>query len=314
MRMVRLFPPETVWLITNRCEREQFLLKPSAEVNEAVGGWFARSLERYGDGIEVYAFNVLSNHFHILARDTKGQLPKVMWYFQTNLAKEVKRLRGSATGHVFGRRYDAKLVESEQRFLSRYAYVLCNPVKDGLVEEAGQWPGLSSLDAALSGEPLRFRLLDRTAYHNASRGGRRVRREDFVRTHTIELAVPPMWAGLGRRRRRSVIRELVSGYDAVKELERESEGRGVAGVARVLSRSFADRPRRPAFRRRRLVVAESAEREEEVMEGWRRAHDSYRETFAGLRRALLLGRRFHGEWPPWTCPPGSLVPMGYGGG
>jgi hypothetical protein len=85
-------------------------------------------------------------------------------------------------------------------------------------------------------------------------------------------------------------------------------------VARVLSRSFADRPRRPAFRRRRLVVAESAEREEEVMEGWRRAHDSYRETFAGLRRALLLGRRFHGEWPPWTCPPGSLVPMGYGGG
>jgi hypothetical protein len=62
------------------------------------------------------------------------------------------------------------------------------------------------------------------------------------------------------------------------------------------------------------VVAESAEREEEVMEGWRRVHDSYRETFAGLRRALLLGRRFHGEWPPWTCPPGSLVPMGYGGG
>jgi hypothetical protein len=306
-----MLPPNTVWLVTNRCEHERFLLKPSPALNEILGGWFARALERYGDGIEVYAFIFLSNHFHILLRDTTGQMPRVMWYFQTNLAKEVKLLCGRTSGRVFGQRYDAKMVEGDERFLSRYAYVLGNPVKHGLVETAAQWPGLSSLGAARSGERLSFRLLDRTAFHNAARGDKPVRREDFIRTHTIELAVPPMWAHLNPRRRRSMIEKLMSGFEESKGMEREAEGRHVEGSSMVLWRTSEDRPRMPAFRRRRSVVAQSAQRENEIMEVWKRVHDSYRETFAGLRRALLLGRRFQGEWPPWTCPPGCLEPAGY---
>jgi len=307
MRLVRWLQPGTVWLITNRCERETFLLEPSEKVNELVGGWLARALERYGDGIEVYGFSFMSNHFHILLRDNKGQLPKVMWYFQTNLAKEVNRVLGRPTGRVFGRRYDTKQIEDELPFLGRLAYVLCNPVKHGLVKRASHWHGLSSLDASLSGEPMRFRLLDRTALHNALRGGKPVKREDFVRTHTIRLAVPPMLAESSDDEQREMVADLVAAFEEGRLGKTEADD---GERARRRSARRTDRPRAPSFQRRRAVVAETAEREAEVMDAWKWTTNSYHECFDGFRRAARRGRRFHGEWPPWTCPPGCLEPVG----
>lgn len=310
MRMVRWLQPGTVWLVTNRCEQEQFLLEPSLKKNGAIGGWFARALEKYGDGIEVYCFTFMSNHFHILLRDTKGQMPKVMWYFQTNLAKELNLMLGRPTGRVFGRRYDARQINGEQPFLERYAYVLCNPVKDGLVERASHWPGLSSLEAALSGEPMHFRLLDRTAYHNASRSGKPVKREDYVKTHTIRLAVPPMMAKLDGQQQREMVAQLIAGFEEKQVQARQADGKGFLGKEMVMSSRATDRPRTPSFRRRRAVVAETEEEEREAMNVWRWVTGSYRECFANYRKASRLGRSFHGEWPLWTCPPGCLEPVG----
>ena len=60
--------------IPNRCEQEQFLLLPSQTINQIIGAWFARSLCLFGEGLEIFAFIFLGNHFHLLCRDTKGTL------------------------------------------------------------------------------------------------------------------------------------------------------------------------------------------------------------------------------------------------
>jgi hypothetical protein len=62
MRAPRWLLPEAVHFVTNRCEREQFLLLPVPEMREIIGGWFARALETFGKGIEIYAFVFLMTH------------------------------------------------------------------------------------------------------------------------------------------------------------------------------------------------------------------------------------------------------------
>jgi REP element-mobilizing transposase RayT len=312
MRPVRWLAPGSVWLVTNRCEREMHLLRPDRDTTELIGGWFARALEKHGSGIQLYACVFLSNHFHLLLRDTKGQLSKVMWYFQTNLAKEINALRGRAPARVFRPRYHAQRIDDDRAFLASYRYVLCNPVKSGLVRRAAQWPGLTSLPAALGQEEqMEFELLDRTAFHNATRGGKQVRREDFMRTHVLRFAVPPMLEHLGPKRQ-AATEELVGAFEKEQQRLRAASGERFLGVRGVLAQAPESRPADPAFGPRRYVAASTREAEREALAVWRAVTEDYRERFRGFRRASLLGRPFHGEWPPWTCPPGCHEPVGRG--
>lgn len=311
MRPVRWFAPGSVWLVTNRCEREMFLLRPDPETTELVGGWFARALEKYGSGIRLYACVFLSNHFHLLLRDTRGQLSKVMWYFQTNLAKEINALRGRAPARVFRPRYHAQRIDDDATLLASYRYVLCNPVKSGLVRRAGEWPGLTSLPAAVGQEEqMEFELLDRTAFHNATRGGKHVRRGDFVRRHVLRFAVLPVLEHMEPSRRRVAVEELVASFEKEQQRLRAASGERFLGVRGVLAQAPESRPAAPAFGPRRWVAASTKEAEREAWEGWKRVTEDYRERFRGFRRASLLRRPFHGEWPPWTCPPGCHEPVG----
>lgn len=311
MRPVRWLIPNTVWLVTNRCELEQLLLLPIAGINDLIGAWLARALEKYGDGIDLYGFVFLGNHFHLLLRDTKGQLSKFMWYFQTNLAKAINRALGRKTGRVFARRFDAEMVGDEDAFLGCYAYVLGNAVKAGLVEQASEWPGLSSLEAALTGETMRFVQFDRTAHHNATRRGQKVNASKFMKEYEIQLAMPPMWAGKSEEQLGTLVAELVAGFETKQIAARRAEGRGFLGVAGVLSQRPTDRPLESVFTTREYVLCRDPEHREELKRAWRTVTGAYRERFGEMHKAARLGRRFHSEWPPWTCPPSCMEPVGY---
>ena len=118
---MRLHNPDIVWFVTNRCHQERLLLLPRPAVNRLIGAWLAKSLVEHGDGIELYAFAFLSNHFHMLLRDPKGQLPEFMWYFQVNLAKSVNEALGRR-GHFFSREYDAAPVLTDEDFDAPVSY------------------------------------------------------------------------------------------------------------------------------------------------------------------------------------------------
>jgi REP element-mobilizing transposase RayT len=311
MRPIRWLVPNTVWLVTNRCELEQLLLLPVAGINDLIGAWLARALEKYGDGIDLYGFVFLGNHFHLLLRDTKGQLSKFMWYFQTNLAKAINRALGRKTGRVFARRFDAEMVSDEESFLGSYAYVLGNAVKAGLVEHASEWPGLSSLGATLADETMRFVQLDRTAYHNATRRGQQVEPSRFMKEYEIRLAPPPMWVDKSKVERAKLVTDLVAGFEARQVAARRAEGRGFLGVAGVLSQRPTDRALEPEFAVREYVLCRDHERRNELKLAWREVTGMYRERHGELRVAAQHGRRFHNEWPPWTCPPSCMEPIGY---
>jgi len=282
---------------------------PKPGIVKIIGAWLAKALKEYGDGIELYGFIFLSSHFHFLLRDTKGQLAQFMWYFQLNVGKAISRELGRR-GYFFSREYDAAPVLTNEDFEDRYAYLLTNAVKAGLVAKAGQAPFFSSLEAALENKTLRFVWLDRTKKHNKSRRGQKVKDESFEEVNEIALAIPPMWKELTSRKRKARIEELIKANEIRYGKQRRAEGLTVLGVPKILAQSPFSRSRNPARSPRVKVFCRIKELEEEFLDAVRTTVGLYREVYDSFLRSTRKRRPAKLEWPPGCYPPSSMILMG----
>ena len=282
---------------------------PRPGVNKIIGAWLARALHKYGDGIEVFAFIFLSNHFHMLVRDTKGQLTEFMWYLQLNIAKTLNEFNDNRKGEFFSREYDAVPVLADIDFLDRYAYTVTNAVKSKLFARALEGPFLNSLGAARKDSPMQFTWFDKTAYHNKTRRNQKVDRSEFETVYEIPITPPPMWQSLSKSERRNQIDKLVKNYEARYAKERRSEKQTVLGTNGIAKQRWWQRPKDPARRPRVKVFCCIKKLKEEYLEGRRIIVGAYREMFDGFRKASALGRRVILGWPSGCYPPSCIRPV-----
>lgn len=188
-RPIRMLNALEIFFVTVRCFQRRYLLRPSAETNEVLGGVLARAVRLYG--VELYSFSVVSNHIHLVVRAPRGNLPRFMQYLLANISKKVGKLvRWS--GHFWERRYSAEPILDETALLERVRYVLSHGVKEGLVRRCRDWPGLSSLPLMLDGVPRRFRWFNWT--RRSSGNSRRVKRPllDDRWAESEELKLTPL--------------------------------------------------------------------------------------------------------------------------
>ena len=72
---LRMFQEEGFYFVTSRCFQGRLLLRPSAEVNEVVGGVLARAVQQSAGNVRLHAFTFASNHFHLPGESAKGLVP-----------------------------------------------------------------------------------------------------------------------------------------------------------------------------------------------------------------------------------------------
>src|SRR5262245_5097062 len=77
--------PRATYLVTRRCAQRQFLLKPSKTTSEVFLYVLAVAAERFG--IQVHAFCVLSNHFHLVVTDPQARLPAFHQFLDALVAR-----------------------------------------------------------------------------------------------------------------------------------------------------------------------------------------------------------------------------------
>lgn len=170
-RPIRMLNAVEPFFVTMRCFQRRFLLRPSEETNEVLGGVLSRAVRLYG--VELFAFTVMSNHMHLVIRAPRGNLPRFMQYLLTNISKKIGKLvqwRGS----FWERRYSAEPILDGTALLERVRYVLSHGVKEGLVRRCRDWPGLSALPLMLDGRTKSFRWFNWT--RRTSGNSRRVKR------------------------------------------------------------------------------------------------------------------------------------------
>ncbi len=92
--------------------------------------------------IEIFAFCVMPNHFHLIVRPTGDRdLSRFMRLMTMRHSKRWHRRRGSAgDGAVYQGRFRAFPIETERYFLTACRYVEANPLRAHLVQRAEDWP------------------------------------------------------------------------------------------------------------------------------------------------------------------------------
>lgn len=97
-------------------------------------------LKRLSDGVgkpggpKLYAWALLSNHFHLLLRSGEENLSSTMRRLLTGHAVRYN-LRHKRQGHLFQNRFKSIIVEEETYFLELVRYIHLNPVRCGIVKD-----------------------------------------------------------------------------------------------------------------------------------------------------------------------------------
>ncbi|NLV16653.1 MAG: hypothetical protein GXY50_05540, partial [Syntrophomonadaceae bacterium] len=105
------------------------------------------------DQMELFAFVIMGNHYHLALRTDQIPLSKIMHRINSNFSRYYNRDRGR-TGSVFEGRYKAFPIENENYLLSVIRYIHRNPVRASICSSIDEYSWSS--DQAYRGRDFSF--------------------------------------------------------------------------------------------------------------------------------------------------------------
>jgi hypothetical protein len=272
MSLPREVLPDRFYMITRRCTQRQFLLRPDAELDNAFLYCLIEAALRFD--ICLLHSVAMANHHHTTIYDRLGRLCEFMEHFHKLLAKCVNSMRGRWENCWASEPACAVRLLHRDDVINKLVYGATNPVKDGLVESASDWPGVNTMDALLNGRELHAR---RPAFFRSD--------GTMPAEVSITLELPPV---LGDPETFfNEVRERVTKTELRHQIIRSVLGRSVLGRKRVLQQSWRDAPtsREPRRVLRPRLAARSKWARIEALLQSREFHAAYQQA----RRALLDG-------------------------
>ena len=138
----RIIPGET-YFVTRRCTQRAFLLRPDEETNAIFSYCLAEAAQRHC--MELLGWQPMTNHYHLVVHDPKGNLPAFLEHFHKMMAKAMNARWGRHENFWSTEETCITKLVSIHDILEKLVYTLCNPVAADLVDRVQDWPGFSSL-------------------------------------------------------------------------------------------------------------------------------------------------------------------------
>jgi REP element-mobilizing transposase RayT len=140
--------PGGTYLVTRTTSERRFFLRPDPVVAEVFTYCLFRAAGVHG--VDVHAVCVEASHFHLVATDTRGELSEFMRWLDRHVALcLMEHYRSAHPGQnlegIWSKQpFSAALLLTEAAIVEAIVYTLTNPVKDGLVRDYRNWPGVVS--------------------------------------------------------------------------------------------------------------------------------------------------------------------------
>jgi len=148
-RNIRIEYPGALYHVTTRGNAGEPVFRGDAD-RHCLLALLADTVERFG--WLCHAYCLMGNHYHLVIETPQPNLGRGMHYLNGVYTQRFNSVHGRS-GHVFGGRYHAVLIEKESHFLEVARYVTLNPVRAGLAESPGAWPW-SSYSATVGDCPV----------------------------------------------------------------------------------------------------------------------------------------------------------------
>jgi len=330
MRARPVFTNRLVFL-TRSVSRQEFRLRPSAEVNEAIRYMLMATSRRYQ--MSPSCLCVMSNHWHGVVHDKEGRLPAFLSEFHGLLAHIINHIHGDSGRLWDGAQSHRLYLDDNESVLQEIAYTMSNPVAAGLLRHGNSWPGVRQC------WPVREVVVRRPAFFEA-RGmppkrpkGRKCSRPtvrevdakmkewDKNKIHyppymVFRLHRPPGFDELSDEQLAATLRRAVAMGEEMAHEKRLKEGKKEylgARLVKKMPRKSVPKKMRQRFSMIPQVKArdwEATRAAKEQMKGWHRAYEeAYRLTREGLLAVefpigTYLQAVYHGARVSSAAPPG----------
>ena len=130
-RRRRNFVEGGIYHVYNRCARGEHVF---GDPEEAISFIELFRFVKERDDLVVFAWCVMSNHYHLALRTSVVPLPRTMHFLQGRFARDFNR-RWERTGPLWQSRYKAKLIDDPQYLPRLIEYIHLNPVRGGIVDD-----------------------------------------------------------------------------------------------------------------------------------------------------------------------------------
>jgi hypothetical protein len=252
-------------------------MRPDPETNNAFIYCLAEASTRFG--IKVLFTIAMANHHHTGIYDDEGNYPAFIEHFHKLFAKCQNALRGRWENFWASEQTSVVHLAESTDIVDKMTYALTNPVKDGLVEKADQWPGVSSLNVLEHGRPL-------TAHRP-----KHFFRDDGVMPESVTLSFsrPRGLEHLSGPEFTTLVLDRVRHVEKTVAAERRRTGIPVMGRDAILKQRWNDRPR-SCEPRRELNPRVAARNKWSRIEALLR-NRAFRDAYVAARTQLLAGMR-----------------------
>ena len=254
-------------------------MRPSAIVNAIFAYCLAAAAQRYG--ILVHSFCVLSNHYHLVVTDVRGNLPAFEQYLNQLVARAINASLGRWENFWAPGSYSAVRLTCAGDILEKAAYTLANPVAAGLVPRGERWPGLWS----------RPDWIDRPSKQVRRPEGFFRKNGPMAESYPLALVRPPCFETTESFV--SALREALRRHEDAAHVKMRDSGRSFLGSKAVRRQSSTERPETREPRRGlnpRIAARDRWKRIEALLrlkqftEAYRKARDAF---WAGARDVVF---------------------------
>ena len=92
------------------------------------------------DGVDLIAWVVLPDHFHILIDPKDSDVSKDIQRIKMSFATSLRHQDGRSSGRTWQNRFWDHIIRDQEDMNRHLDYIHFNPVKHGLVDSPSRWP------------------------------------------------------------------------------------------------------------------------------------------------------------------------------
>jgi REP element-mobilizing transposase RayT len=204
---LRVEDPNSVFFLTTRTIGAKLWFVNNPTLDERILAYLAKYQTRFE--VELFAFVLMGNHYHLIARFPRGNKAAFMRAFNAIIAKlTAANVPEFVDGKLWARRYSEQTLPRSQDIRHWFFYAALNPTLSGLTEDPLKYPSYNSFRDSSAQKKRTFTVFDKHGYNEAKRRGQNVEPSQFMETFTLRWSKLP---GLHR----------LSNEDYRRHLERE---------------------------------------------------------------------------------------------
>ncbi len=129
--------PDAPYHVTARCINKEWFRLPLPTVWSIMEDYLYFVAGAFQ--VNIHAFVLMSNHFHLIITSPRGNLSETLLYFMRETSREISRTSGRIN-QTYGTRNHKSCIGNHHYFMNTYKYVYRNPVRAGVVSAVEEYP------------------------------------------------------------------------------------------------------------------------------------------------------------------------------